>query len=788
MYINELYSNNTEPKEYSLEWYKHKINTVIPEYEDLEDIHKMKLAYDIYHDDLRALQKEFEEFCNPLGERDNLTKVKPYPVLHNKINILKGEMYKREDDLSIVNLYQSLLKEKNEQIRENIIAKLQPQIQEFIEKIQQNVAPEELDRYVEEEQKRIQPEDIDVKNFKHDWEIFWEKAIRLCKHQQGIKHKKVEALEDVYCADRFFVYSGWRYGKPVLELRNTLFTAFSKASNEHYVNKGDYVAYRKARTYDEIYQDYQHLLTDEELERIRRKYGSSIYDQSNDVMSGKAKPLRDLIDESIFSRVEDHPNLHYRPDKHIGHSQSRAGTDFRDNLIWETHFEFRHFEDIIFLHYHDDYNEEIILTLPADFEIPKDANKVKFVNRFGNKSVKYIWTEDDVEYQAEKLKIPIKHEVVRLEGDIYPIYRRVPHQQIDVNDPYGSFNLSTFGCVFTARNARSISPLQRVLPLYMQYLYVKDLENRELRKYQGFIQNVDVDQIPKQLGQDIDGNDLRDPIKVWLTYRKMEGLNLYSGSQTTNNMPPPPTRSPGSTAHIIGTAAEIFNLQQFLGLIENEIGMALGVPPQREAQFSANSNASDNRQALLQSYHITEPYFAKIDEVWRQAIKDWLHNFKTYCKNELDRNPNNLLFSYVLPDGTQELFEVTPYMLQAGDIDLHLKSSSNRKEYNEYMLQYSQAFAQNAGEGVEAVSEIISAITAGNSPEETHRLIQIRAKQLREFQQQMAEQEKQAQLELLDKQEQMKVAEHQRELEKIELEERLKGEYDLQKESLKKSE
>ena len=317
----------------------------------------------------------------------------------------------------------------------------------------------------------------------------------------------------------------------------------------------------------------------------------------------------------------------------------------------------------------------------------------------------------------------------------------------------------------------------------MQYIYVKHKQNKEIAKYEGYIQNVDVDQIPTDLAQDEEGNIINDPVKVWLTYQSETGKNFYSGSQTKNNLPVPPTRAPGSSAQILGAAQEIFTLQNLLELIDAEIGMALGVPPQREAQFATNSNASDNRQALIQSYHITEPYFAKIDEVYRQATEDYIQNFRHWCKIQLEDNNTNI-FSYVLPDGTQALFEVQPSMLSMDQMGLYLKSNSNRREYNDYMMSNIQAFAQNAGQGVEAVSDIIKGISSGQPLEETHRQIQIRNKQIKEQQQQQQQQIHKNQMELLEKQKELERQEHERELEKIKLKATIEGEYSLKEKQL----
>ena len=115
-------------------------------------------------------------------------------------------------------------------------------------------------------------------------------------------------------------------------------------------------------------------------------------------------------------------------------------------------------------------------------------------------------------------------------------------------------------------------------------------------------------------------------------------------------------------------------------------------------------------------------------------------------------------------------------MLSQESMGLFLKSNSNRREYNDHMLNNVQAFAQNAGEGIEAISEIVSAITNGQSPEETHKQIQIRNKQQQRVQEKLQQQEQQRQLELLEKQKELQQQLHQQELDKI----KFKGDFDLE--------
>lgn len=741
-----------ESKKYENEgqWFKDYAEFVMPSYTTvIDDYRELKLAYDVYNDNLEGYKEVLDKFCNPLGENAGQIgeEIIPYPKLHNKINVLKGELIKRNDNHKVILLSAKAIKDKNEQLINAIKASVEEEVQLTIMKMQEQMngmSPQEADEYIQQLRTQKSPEDLMNKNFQSEWEIFYNRALRLAEHTQNLKAKKLETLEDACVADRFFIYSGWRFGKPHLEIRNTLYSAFQKAPNEMFVHKGDYFAYKKPITITDVYNHYGDYLSQDEIESlgIYTNRNNTRIDKRHALGPHKHQHVFDHTNEEIFRDIYNTSQMTYE-DKTIGTHQGQGINRRynRETLIWETHIEFKAYRHLIFLSYIDDYNEYVTIPMSDEFEIPEDAEKINFVNKWGRDSIKYVWQDpiSGTEYTAEELWIPWKYEVIRLGDNIYPIFRAVPHQTINLENPYSDFNLSTFGAILTSRNAKSISLLQRAIPSYFQYLYVKHIQNRELSKYQGFIQDVDTDQVPLQLGQDKDGKLIRDPIAVWLLYRKQLGLNLYSGTQTTTGALPPATRSPGSSAHLIGTAADIFHLQQLLDYIDREIGMAMGISPQREAQFSSGTNVTDNRQAIAQSHHITESYFFFINLVWRDALLDYLKNFRTYCQLELERTGTSPIFHYILPDGTEELLEVTPRMLEMQDIGLFLSNAGQDQQYHEIMLQLSHAFAQNAGEGVEAVSTIVKAITSGVSPEETHKLIQIESQKQQQRLQQLEE-------------------------------------------------
>ena len=716
------------------EWFKKYMRYIVSgTLTEVPDYDSMKIAYEVANNNLNGFKKKLDAFCSPLGEKigEVEEEIVPYPELHNKINILKGELLKRNDHHKIMLLTARAIREKIEELFKAISLSVDEKMAIELEKQKAQLegkSEQEVNEYIKSLRTQLEPEDLLKKDWMSEVEIFFSKALQYCMYDQDVKMKKMDTFEDVIVADRCFIYVGWRHGKPYIEVRNPLFCGFHKSPNERMVQKSDYFWYRKAVTPAEIFNTYN--LTDDEISELGlNSYRTGMIDRRHGVGLPDNRPVFDQTNYELLEEATSSEKRDFRRD--VGLSQtSSTSLNKERHLIWETHFEFKAFKCIQFLSYTDEYGEEVLITVNEDFKIPDDAKKETFINRYGEKADRWVWFDNvmGTEFTIEKLWIPRKYEIVRLGNyNVFPIFREVPYQYTNIENPYSTFELSTKGAVFSARNAQSVSLLQRALAPYFQLLYVKHIQNRELSKYQGAIQSIDIDQIPDELGEDIYGNPIRDKVSAYLATLKKTNKDLYSGSQSSLGGLPPATRSPGSSGYMIGTAVELMNLQQIVELLKREIGMAMGISPQREAAFSDNSNVSDNRQAITQSHHITEPYFFIHSEIWKAVLNDWLSCFRSYCERIFENNPKikDYSFHFFLPDGTEQLLKITPKSLSHTDIGLFLQNSGQAETYTNYMLQLVHAFAQNAGEGTSLVSSLLKDISNGESPEGIHKKIQI---------------------------------------------------------------
>lgn len=718
------------------QWYKDIYNSVtVAPYNTDRD--KMEKIYGLTNGDLSYFKDQITEFCDPMGNLDIKslqTTIQAFPVLHNKINVLKGEFIKRREKFKTLVTSFSVHEAKNRQLRDAV----KRSVDEQIAMIAEGLTPEQI----EAQRQTITPKDILSRSYKTEIEIFISRVLRYGQQHQRVQELSMDTLEDVFKADRCFVYCGWKFGRPFIQVRNPLNVVFHKDPNEARIEKSDWILYRRPVTLSTVLSEYS--LTDEEIATLN----DIALDKKHDVFSDNlAEPVRkftpDLDGKSVFG------------DKNTGLNQTDA--KYNQTIVWESHLEFKAFKPLKFLSYIDEYNKRITSFISDEFPVPKNAERVKYTNESFQEVYKYVWTDDisKTEFSVETIWVPRKYEIICLNNDIFPVMREVPLQTTSIENPFENFSLSTKGRIFTARNAQSVSLVERAIPVYLQYLFVKSIQNNELAKYQGAIQSIDVDQIPDELGQDVYGDQIRDKLVTYLTYLKKTNKDFYSGSQTAGGNLPPTTRSPGSSGYMLGTAVELMNLQNLLNYLSQEIGVAMGVAPQREAQFSATSNVSDNQQAIIQSATITEPYFFFHSQVWAEVMNEYIKLFAAYCRNIFENFPEKteLFFEYFLEDDTKEVLTVTPANLDFVDMGIFASNSTGQTDYYNRMQGFLGTIAQNAS--VEQISSLIKDMSLGASPEEIHKRLQLLTIEQDERQQRIAAQQQEAEMKAIAEQDRL---------------------------------
>ncbi len=750
------------------EWYKFQANRIIPAHQNMviEDYYEMDKLYKFLGNDFTAFTEEIKYYCGSLEEFGATEEeLVPYNPVPNKFEVLKGDLLSRGFNYRIMLMTAKAVRQKNEEFVKRIQMSVEQELAAAIQeqKLQlEQMDQEQIDKYIEQMRTQAMPWDIDKKNFLSEGEIVFSKLLQYTYKDQDIKSKMLETLEDILAVSRMYVYTGWKMGRPHIEVLNPKHLGFNKNPNEAYIQRGDYVWYRDEITVADALDEYINKLSKEDLAKLIT-YGHSVNPLSKDHMT---KPVFDHSRYySLLTALGETNN------KGEGTHQGTSLTNVNlRNTLWRTHMEFKAYRSVVFLTQEDEYGDKVTVTLDdASNIIPETASKVKFVNRYGDETEKYMWSDSFGDYEAEVLWIPRRYELTRLGSDIYVDMREVPYQPDYGVHVFSRFELSYKGCVLFNRNTKWVSPLMRAIPYAFQHMTVKRLQDREMAKYVGQEKVIDVDQIPDELGQNFEQNPevAQDRVLANEVIARKTGTRYVSGSRTSNGLPVPPTRSMGVTYQVIDASSQLMSLQQLAQAINVEVGMALGIPPQREAMTIPNTTATDNRQALVQSTLATQTIFHYLDNTWAHVLNEHLMNLKQYIQRQfaVSENLESYDLEYVLPDGSREYFSVLPEQMEhLNDIGLYLHDSGKEQLYFNMMLQSVFSFAQNAGEGVESVSGVLKALTTASSVEEMHKVIeresakaQARVQAQMEQQTQMQEQMKLAQKELAEFQSSLKL-------------------------------
>jgi len=720
------YSLKVKDKDKNQDWYKAVMDSIVPQHNtQLDSYQNRRMIYAIINNDITYIQKNIQKFCSPENSVFKLPfeedrEIVVFNPLFKYYMFLLGEMLKRGTNFDVLLLGDRDNKRKDQELTDLLSEKVEEYLAQAVQEV-----PEE---------QRVKPQEQDVTSFKSSMEIFYSDVLEYFKAKFDIKRIKSLSFKHVLAADMCFIDIAENNGIPEPVVYNTLNVGFHKSPDESKVEKGDFWWVRTAVTLSEAYDDLMDKVSQEELDRLGT-YTSATQISPNkawDVTSNQSKMQMNYLS------VEEAYERRQFDERYIGQNTGSNNSNRLQSsrLLWKTKFQFKAFREVIFLTSIDEYGEVLTEIVSADFEIPKQAVTTIFTNKWGRQSKKYEWIDDRGNaIYAEILWIPRRYECTRY-SDIIVDRREVPNQPINIDNPY-DFELSLKGRIFTSLNAEPISLVQRAVSTLMQYIFVKDLQLRELSKYEGFIKSIDASKIPDYLALDENGQPLyegADKLSIWRHFRRALGDSYYDSNENANGLPDYQKTSP-VRAEVAGSIAEIVNMQNLLDLLDRQMGLEMLVPIQATGMYSASSNVTDNQAAVTSSYTMTEEYYHVHNDLMKSVLNEYLSQFTTYYKNYFEDNPDveQCYLNYNLPDGSKKLLTIKPEYLDNEGLGIYLSDTTYNEDYRRTILQLGlQPLAQNRGEGVEIISELVMAITRGESPEKVHKMLVISAKKQRE--------------------------------------------------------
>ena len=717
------------------EWYKYQADRIIPtaQYARIQGTEEMRKMYRLLNNDLSGFEEEIRPYCSDLAEFGAVEEeLVPYNPLPNKLEQLKGQMLYRGNTYRVMLLNAKAVRAKDQAFQDRIKATVSEEMQLALEAHKaklEGMTDEQIDKHIEELRSLHPLSKLDRRKFLTQAEIIFSKLVQYTEATQDVRTKKMETLEDAALVSSLFVRNVWRNGRPEMDVINPINVGFAKAPDEPYVQKGDYWWYRDHITLADCFDEYINELSPEDTHKLIQ-FGQRGNSMSSDHVT---KPVFDYTRfYSILEALGEGDAAFANEGLHQGNQLTNMNFNY---LVPRIYLEFKAYEETIFISHINELGARVTKQLSSKAKniIPDYASKLRYTNRYGQKSYKYVWTEADVELEAEILWIPRRYELTRLGQDIDLHFRKVPHQP-DYENPFSDFELSCKGTILYNRNAKSLSPVQRALPYIFQYMSARRIQNRELAKFVGQEKVVDVDQVPSDLANDHGGNS-DDPVLNQEVIARKTGTRFISSSQSSGGLPVPTTRGKGVEYQLIDTTPILMNLEAFCSEIDRKIGLRMGMPDATLGNVQSRTTARDNEMSRRSGDIQTSSLYYTIDRVWSYAMDEHLKNLQQLIRGHFsdDSSLEDFKLEAILPDGSKEFVAITKNDLQElQHLGLHHYDTGKEKIYFDYMLNSVFSFAQNAGEGVETVSSVLKALTSTTSVEEMHEVIRQTTEELRE--------------------------------------------------------
>lgn len=207
-------------------------------------------------------------------------------------------------------------------------------------------------------------------------------------------------------------------------------------------------------------------------------------------------------------------------------------------------------------------------------------------------------------------------------------------------------------------------------------------------------------------------------------------------------------------------------IDQYINLmdkIESMLSEISGVSKQREGSISSNELVGNVERSVVQSAHITEPWFWTHNQVKRECLTMLLNTARWAWK---DSSKTHL--QYILDDATRAFLTLSDDMLYE-DFDIFIEDTTKNQQYIETLKQLMQPAMQN-GASLLDIAEIITMDNISMIKSRLEEIEQKRMEQQQAMEQAQAEREQQAiQMQNEIKEEELMIKEAEMDLEKYKI-------------------
>lgn len=596
---------------------------------------RMDIAYGLY--DSEFDKNDFKYVTDPYDVGDTFpANIQNYNEIRPKIDLLVGEESKRGDDFKVIQTNYDVVSTVQEEYK----ARLMQVINSIIKGEEFPITMQDVQKYM-----------------KYDYKTMAEKVadslLKYLKERLNIKNEFLKGWFDALVARMEIYYTGTINGEPVVERVDPRDCDFDIDATTDYIDQKNWFKRTFYMSPYALYDRLRDLLDEKDLDDMLEMVSNN----------GKTAGASKMVAGSAQGGIRWNENLANRF-MGAGHKEQASEELYCVHVTW------RSFTRLGFLAVpKEDGSYETVVVDETYEPMPDDIIEWEYVSEIWEG---YKIGED--KYKARPL--PYQHRSIETIND-----NRLPYT----------------GVVYNATNSFGKSLVELMKPLQYMYMVIWYRIELAIAKDKGAILNMDITQIPKKYGMDMDR---------WLHYLNALGINFINPYEEGWDVP---GREGGKmapfnqiSAQNLSTIKTIDSYMQLLERIEVMIGEIVGITKQREGSINTRELVGNVERSVQQSSHITEPLFWLHNQAKRR-VYNMLINVAQYQFSNSDQRK----LQFILSDSSRTFLEITDDFIYS-DLDIFVSDSTRDAMNIEALKSLLQPAMQNGATILDA-AEILTA-------------------------------------------------------------------------------
>ena len=595
-------------------------------------------------------------------------KMQDINITSPKINLLLGEASKRPQNHVVFRTGEAVTKEIIEEQKGRLIEAM---TQDLLSQGDPNENKEAFEAKLKEIQAEVGNEYYSAE------EEAASNTLKYLRQKLQLDTEFIKGFEDGLVSNDEIYYVGLINGEPYVERVNPLSFSYDRSPELKGIETGDWAVRQMEMSSSEIHDKFYDIMDEDTFDKVLAEINEG------------AASSKNLTGSSINTDYIRWKDSSPAADLDFNEMERKGYTTTVAHGVW------RSYKKVGYLTYTDEAGDEQTTLVDESYKADKDE------------SIEWDWIDE-------------VWEGYRVADDIYFGIKATQYQDYSVEDPK-SLSLPYVGSWYNGNNSSGKSLVELMKPLQYFYLTLFYRLELTLARDKGKILNMDITQIPASMGMDE---------YKWMHYLSSAGVNFINPYEEGWDIPGREGGKAASFNQISAVDLTMGNvINEYVGLmskVEEMIGELSGISEQRQGSISTNELVGSVERAVVQSSHITEPFFLKHNTVITSVLR-LLLDVARFAWRRSDRKH----IGFVLEGPERAFINLSDSFLYS-DYDIFVSDASKEHQRLEALKGLYQPAMQNGA----SLLDIASIISSESMSEIKSKLAEIEEKNAQRAQEQ----------------------------------------------------